>query len=153
MHNVDEYKGDLFYEAVAHKYPELEALDLTNMPKVTDKGLAALIRGCPKLLPENLVCSSKGRLFFQALVKSRPNLTQVDLRDCEGVTDEGLAELVRNCPELLPDNIYSPNKGEAFLAAVQVQHREKLRRIDLGSCSVSEKSLAHLIKKCTKLYV
>ena len=150
VRNVDEYKGDIFYEAVANNYPDLEELNLMKMPKVTDKGVAALIKGCPKLLPGKLICRCKGILFFQALVTSRPDLTEVDLRDCDGVTDEGLAALVRKCPKLLPDKIHSRSKGEAFLLAAGTQH-PNLQQIDLGNCSVSEKSLAHLIKRCKKM--
>ena len=150
VRNVDGCKGDIFYEAVAAKHADVEFLDLRNMPKVTDKGLAALIRGCRKLSPGKLLSNCKGNLFFRALVTSRPDFQEVDLRDCEGATDDGLAELVQNCPNLHPDKICSHAKGESFLAAVVAQH-EGLKQIDLRDCAVSEKSLARVLRKCLKM--
>ena len=150
VRNVDGYKGDIFYEAVAVKHADLEFLDLTNMPKVTDKGLAALIKGCPRLSPCKLLSNCKGSMFFQAVVTSRPDLEVVDLRDCEGATDEGLAALVRNCPKLHPDKICSHAKGEAFLAAV-VAHHQDIRQIDVQNCAVCEKSLARMLRKCPEM--
>ena len=71
IHNVDEHKGDLFYEAVATRYPDLEFLDLTKMTRVTNKGFVTLIKGCPKLLPGNIRC--KGDLFHEAMLKHCPD--------------------------------------------------------------------------------
>ena len=118
VRNVDGCKGDIFYEAVAAKHSDVPFLDLSNMSKVTDKGLAALIRGCPNdcegatddglaelvqncpnLHPDKIYSQAKGESFLAAVVAQREDLERIDLQDC-AVAEKSLARVLRKCLEM-----------------------------------------------------
>merc|ERR1712100_388019 len=107
----------------------------------TDTGLAKLVRGCPKLLPDQISLCKKlavkrGDKYLEAVAAVHPELTHIDLRGCTAVTEAGLAKLVRGCPKLLPDQTYllcnrlAFKKGDKYLEAVAAVHPE-LTHIDL----------------------
>ena len=53
--------------------------------------------GCSKLLPDKVRSSMKGDTFLSAVAKCCPNLTEINVSDCAGVTDAGLAKLMKFC--------------------------------------------------------
>ena len=177
-HNLRSFaKGDKYCSVVAKQHDKLEHIDLSNCaavtdrsmtliatccsqlgycdltdcPNVTDEGLSVLIELCPKLLPESLISSAKGDKFCAALAKQHPELTQLDLRRFEAITDEGLALLIEGCPRLQPYSIDSAAKGDKFCGAVAKQHSELLA-IDLLGCeNVTDEGLKLLGEGCPKL--
>ena len=101
--------------------------------KLVDKSLAAIVAGCPKMLPDKLVTDFKGDAFLAAVAKHHPDLTEIDISKCGAVTDRGLAQLANNCPKLLPDKIPSLSKGDRFCAVVAKMH-PSLTALDLHDC-------------------
>ena len=61
-------------------------------------------------------------------------LDAIDLRDCPGVSDAGLALIVASCLRMTPSNILSFVKGDHFCEAVS-KHRPDVVQIDLRGCS------------------
>ena len=143
---------------------------------VSDAGLAALVRACVHLMPDNIVSTYKGDLFLAAVSQVHPTLQHINLRRCGQVTatgieslarvctrltsidltstqatDESLALLMANNPKLLPDSVLSKKKGGAFLAAVAKQH-STLQEINLSGCKqVTDAGLRMLGNSCTSL--
>ena len=125
-------KGDKYLEGVVSLHPELTRIDLMNCPFFTEAGLVQLVRGCPKLLPDEILTFfNKGDKFLEAVAALHPELTHIDLEACMEVTDSGLEKLLRGCPKLLPDKILTDKKGDKFLEAVAALHPE-LTHIDLS---------------------
>ena len=144
-------QGDLWCAAVARQHPELTSIDLRSYPAVTDVGLASLQRGCPKLLPSSIFSSAMGNDWCAAVAEIHPNLTEIDLRQCNKVGDTGLAMLVDGCPNLLPSKILSHAKGDRFCAAVARRH-PGVTSLDLSGCAgLSNSGIETLAFTCTQL--
>ena len=47
-------KGDSFLAVVAERWTELDSIDLSECPSVTDEGLAVLVAGCKHLHPDKV---------------------------------------------------------------------------------------------------
>ena len=125
--------------------------DLLRFKKVTDKGLAGLVRSCPAVHPNDIKSLAKGDQFLAAVTDQHTRLRKINLLRCNQVTDQALAELVTRCPNLVPDAIKSLQKGDLFVAAV-AKYRPKLKHIDLSGCTmVTEDGLVLLIKGCPQL--
>ena len=127
-------KGNEFCKAVAEHRPKLTEIGLNDCEEVTDEGLAALITGCPDLLPSHAVSFAKGDLFCGAVAKQHPSLRAIDLRGCPNVTDEGVAQIVASCLKMTPSNILSLVKGDSFCEAVS-NYRPDVVDIDFTGCS------------------
>ena len=195
-------KGDRFCVAVAKQHPgltsinlancvlsgrgavalvegckDLTSIDMTDCSNILDRDLAALVRDFPRLDPNNIKCSSKGMQFCVAVCKIHPeltsldlrignyvtdmtcatfaktctNLTDVDLRKNTTVTDEGTAKFITSCPKLLPDKIRSNAKGDLFCAAVAKRGAE-VTSVDFTDClDVTRNGLTSLAGNCSGL--
>ena len=83
--------------------------------------------------------------------EGRADLTEINLDECEAVSDNGLATLIQKFIQLQPDKIISKQKGDNFLSVV-AQRRSGLTHIDLTDCEVvTDQGLALLIQGCPKL--
>ena len=148
---LSKAKGVRFCAAVAKQHPDLMEIDLLECNAVTDKGLEALAKSCPRLLPNKVLSKAKGNLFCIAVANQHPDLAEIDLQKCIAVTDKGLAALAKGCPKLLPSKVLSKAKGDLFCVAVAKQHPD-LVEIDLLGCqAASDKGLAALAKACKQL--
>ena len=79
------------------------------------------------------------------------DLTSIDLRDCEAVTDKGLALLAESCPELHPDKLLSCAKGDLYCQALS-KRRTGLTTINLENCKeVTNDSLLAFMTHCPGL--
>lgn len=85
--------------------PQLASIDLFGCFEVTDYALALLIAECKDLQPENIQSSSKGDLYCDSVARHCQNLTKVDLRQSDVVTDKGLAILMEHFPGLIEVNL------------------------------------------------
>ena len=159
------------------QHPDLVQIDLHECEAVTAKGLLRLVKGCPKLLPDQVVSTIKNDTFCAVVSKLHPELvsinlagckavtnsgvasiasrctqlTSLDLTDCDAVTDKGLATLATACSQLLPDKVLSKAKGNLFCNAVAKQHPD-LESINLQGCkAVSDKGLEALAFSCRQL--
>ena len=101
--------------------------------RLVDKGLAAIVRGCPQMLPDKLAADCKGDDFLFAVANQHPNLTEIDISKCGAVTDRGLAYIVTHCPNLVPNKIPSLSKGDLFCTVVAKIH-PSLTILDLHDC-------------------
>ena len=97
-------KGDLYCEAVTSLYPDLEEIEITGA-NTTEIGLITLLKGCPGMHPNGITATEststkyrpvpKGDLFLEAVVKLRPDITEISLEPgCGSLSDKGLAALV-----------------------------------------------------------
>ena len=148
---LSDAKGGSFLLAVGEHRKGLEELDLSQASGVTDTDLAKLVGLCPHLHPDKIKSNKKGDAFCSALAKHNANLEEIELSNCKGVTDSGLANLLTGCTKLHPDQVKSGVKASKFVEAV-VNTRSDLETIDLSNARVTDDELAKLIEKCPKLY-
>ena len=153
---TSDRKGDLFCEAVAkYRYADIKAINLDGCPDVSDIGIQYLVEGCPNLLPDNItaVDSKKGDKFLQAIGSCYETIDNIDLSNCENVSDEGLVYLMKGCPNLHPDSVKVKHnvKGPLFVNAV-ARHRPELTEIDLrNTVLVTDAAVGRLIESCAHL--
>ena len=122
-----ESRGDLFCQAVGQYRQNLTEIDLLKCDAVTDHGLSALIKGCSQLLPDKISSLAKGDLFCSAVAALHPNLSTIDLSECEAVTDKGVISLAERC--------------------------SGLRKIDLSGCfKVTESAVSTCVTNCKQLH-
>ena len=144
-------EGELYLKMVADRHPDMIAVALSQCTNVKDSTLAVLIEKCPSLDAGQIRLPSRGDLFCQAVGQYRQNLTEIDLRECDAVTDHGLSALMQGCSQLLPDKISSTAKGDLFCAAVASLHPD-LSTIDLSACeAVTDKGVILLAQHCPGL--
>lgn len=69
--------------------------------RVTDRGVAELVRACPSLRALSLYWNlNVGGETLTALSETCPQLTRVNLSGCKAVTDLGIVQLAQGCPKL-----------------------------------------------------
>ena len=147
----DVMNDDTLLTIAALRPDQSSAFDLQDFEMVTDRGLAGLVSACPKLHPNDIKSGAKGNKFLAAVGQHHKDLLKIDLSTCQNVTDEALAELVVNCPDLVPDAIKTKHKGDQFVAAV-ARYRPALKHIDLTGCvQVTEEGLVLLVQGCPEL--
>ncbi|EIE22613.1 RNI-like protein [Coccomyxa subellipsoidea C-169] len=79
----------------------LEEINLNGCQKVTDRGVAELVRACPSLTAISLYWNlNVGVETLKALSEACPRLSQVNLSGCKAVTDLGIVQLAQGCPQL-----------------------------------------------------
>ena len=137
---------------MAQQQPDVESVDFSACPRVTDRGKLALVSACSKIVADLNMFEVMNDELLIDLAKTRPAYSgEFNLLNCELVTDEGLAGLVAACPKVHPNDIKSLVKGEKFIAAVG-QHHADLTEIALSDCkNVTDQLLAHLVVNCPKL--
>ena len=144
-------KGDAYCEVVAGMQYDLTSINLRNCRGVTEDGLLLLVEQCPQLLPNSTFSLVKGDEYCMAVSEHQPDLTEIDLRDCSKVTEEGLCYLAKGCKHLLPDKTLSFEKGNTYCGVIAEMH-PNLTSINLEGCtSVTERGLCKLVRKCENL--
>lgn len=105
----------------------LRTLDLEECNRVSDRGIGAVARGCPKLTALSVAnCTRLSGGSLLALAKYCKGLEEINLCFCSEIQDNPVATLVQGC--------------------------SKLRRIALGHCDkLTDKSVAQIGIRCTKL--
>lgn len=122
-----------------------------DSPDISDFDLASLIDLCPNLHPNKLKHFGKGPAFCQALATHREELTDLDLRLCSAITDAALSCLPAGCPELHPDRLLSPVKGDKYLTNVG-QHNLDIDNIDFAACpNVTDQGKLAVLSGCPKV--
>ena len=118
---------------------------------VTDIGLAALIAGCRMLEPDLVMSGVKGVQFLTAIGRSRPDCRSLRFEPpCPGVTDAGLAKVIRGCV-IEPDDVVSIVKGNLFVEAIGAT-RPGLEQLSLKKCThVTDQALRVIQSTCTKI--
>jgi len=148
---VSKAKGDRFCQAVAVNRRKLTHIDLSQCERVTDTGLATILQGCTGLHPDKILSNAKGRGFCVEVARSRRKLQEIDLSQCEGVKDGGLASILEGCKDLNPNMILSGVKSYSFCVAVANNH-PSLQDIDLSNCNkVNNAGISALVASCTAL--
>ena len=71
--------GDASLQVLGERFGDLEAIDLRGCDRITDEGLAALAKLCPKLEPSSVQSSAKGVHFLCHFAAARPDLCKVDV--------------------------------------------------------------------------
>ena len=93
---------------MASKCDLLADICLSNCPLVTDKGVVALLRGCPDIHTLRLAwCVAVSDVSLHALANAQCKLRirHLDISHCRRVTDAGLAEVTLRCQKLEELNI------------------------------------------------
>jgi len=92
--------GDASLEALASGCSGLEQLAASKAIRVTDRGVIAIARACPRLLVLGI---SQCKITDAALKEVAQNckaLEQLDVKGCAEVTDDGLISVGSLCPML-----------------------------------------------------
>ena len=167
-------KGDLFYREFAKLNPNLETLDLSDVESesMTCATITAVLRACPKMLPDKLVSRLKDDGFIEVAARQHPSLKSLDLRGYSGdhgghVTDTGLATIAHGFPELQQLDLSHCQVTDDGLALLRNLPLESLRlrgcktvtdtglatiahgfpelqQLDLSHCQVTDDGLAVL---------
>lgn len=145
-------KGDRFIGAVAARHPDLESLDLSRCPNVTEEGLATIATSLPKLT--RLLLTFNYRVTDEAAVKLAagcPLLEEFDVTGC-AVGDVGLAAIARGCPKLDISTLAWGTKTDAYLRTV-ADARPETKTLDLSGrfVAVTEAGLLAVGAACTDL--
>ena len=84
------------WEEEVKSLPNLETLILNTCSELFDEGLVEILRICgSKLVDLDLSCTSVTGIGLEDGVKSLPMLENLDLGDCDEVTDSRLLEILR----------------------------------------------------------
>ena len=97
-HTGDGDFADADLLALARSCPDVFSIDLSSCPKITDAGLGKLVQHCPQLHPDKIKSYVKGDVFLNSLAKHWPQLQSIGLAHCNKVTDVGVGELAKHCP-------------------------------------------------------
>ena len=65
-----------------------------------------MVLGCKTMHPDQIESSAKGDKFLEAVAAVHPKLQQLNLWDCESVTDSGIAAIGAGCPGLQQLNLW-----------------------------------------------
>ena len=151
--------ADLEY-IVAQECPNLTSLDLTKdasawpaNSNITNAGLIALARGCPKLVSLNLRgCHHITRRGMIALAQGCPQLSSLNLQNCRGITDAAVIALSQECPELSSLNFtWCKQITDAAVIALS-KGCPRLSFLDLTFCEeLTDESVIALAQGCPEL--
>eukprot|EP00850_Spirogloea_muscicola_P003680 SM000015S01180 [mRNA] locus=s15:239146:240404:+ [translate_table: standard] len=124
----------------------LEDVDLYRCAQVTDTGMAAIARGCPRLRQANLsYCARLTDAAFRALAGCRA-LQNLEVRGLQGLTSEGLAALAEGCTRITEMDVKRcTGLGDAGLVAV-ARLCPSLRQVNLSYSNVGNAGLAALAR-------
>ena len=94
---------------LAARCPQLFTVEIELLDEdcCTDNGVAALIRGCPKLHPDNIIslcdgqeCEIKGDLTLAAIGETRPDIKTLSISYAPLITGFGIDALVDGCKQI-----------------------------------------------------
>lgn len=147
---------------IAKAFPNLEELDIsypTNVlacnccGEVTDSGILALIQGLPRLCKVNL----SGNSFITdkslvALSTKCMSLKEIAIRDCDFITQSGIAKALRQSPNL--SSISANCIGVPSLHSDLIDSLvsvKNLSSLDLSESIISDEFLNSVAKACLPL--
>lgn len=116
--------------------PNLRSLELKGCKEISDiGGLCELVKACPQL-EELCMCGCEGvsNVLMQTLASSCPGLRKVVLRRAEHISDVGVASLVRGCPQLTYLDL-SGCHGITNATLFHLTHCKNLETLLLYCCS------------------
>ena len=138
-------------QSLAQWCPLLRDVEL-NTRSLTDDGLFAMARGCPRL--RSMCCERSLALTdagLTALASGCRQLQKVVLTGNRQISDVGLIALVHGCPELHHVDLSGTNVTDASIIAL-AQGCPNLLHIAYNSCSaVTAASLFALAENCPNL--
>jgi hypothetical protein len=146
---------------IGRHYPQLEHLHTSDAhdpaDPVSDVGVAALARGCPRLLYLNLSVWKRlvGNAGVIAVAEHCTSLTHLNLSST-GVSDAGFVAVAKHCRRLEHLNLsrtFITNIGAvADAGAIPVAvHCTALTYLDLSSTGVSDAGVVAVAKHCSLL--
>jgi len=131
---------------------DIRELSLNGVTAVNDQ-LLALLADAPNLSSLKLNSASSITDLGLLLLSSRlgPRLTELHLAYCAALTDKGIEDLAKHCPNLTNLNLYGINNvTDRSLAALR--HCGKLEVLDLSMCRrVTDQGMLALLKGGSKL--
>lgn len=112
--------GDEGLLEIAKGCHQLEKLDLSQCPAITDKALFAIAKNCPNLTDLTIEsCSNIGNAGLQAIGQGCRNLKSVSLKDCPRVSDQGIASLLSSTSfSLMKVKLQKMNVTDVSLAII-----------------------------------
>ncbi|KAJ0976292.1 hypothetical protein J5N97_018257 [Dioscorea zingiberensis] len=132
--------------------PELRKVNLSRASGVRWRGLAAMVRGCPRLEAVDLShCVGVGDLEVAALAELA-GLKELRLDKCLGVSDVGLAKVAVGCPGMERLGIKWCLEISDLGIKLLVKKCRDLKALDISYLMVTNKSL-HSISTLGRLEV
>ncbi|KAJ3502493.1 hypothetical protein NMY22_g18564 [Coprinellus aureogranulatus] len=123
-------------EASLIKFPNLVALDLTNVKETTNEAIISFAKLATRLQGINLQnCTKISDAALIALAQHCPILRRVKLSGLEGITDEGVTAIVKGCPLLLEIDLHQCENITDVTAREIWMHSLHMRELRLSQCS------------------
>ena len=113
-------------------FPNLEELNLSDCPNLTDRGLSRILSSCGSSLRRLNLSGTSLPATEVNLPSGLPQLEELDLSYCNGLEDKGLVALLRLCPCLRRLNLASTSiSGEGLYLLTEA--RPSLSFLNLNS--------------------
>ncbi|XP_028948756.1 F-box protein At3g58530-like isoform X6 [Malus domestica] len=143
--------SDKGIEAITSACPSLkEFLSYWNV-RVTDIGLAHLVKNCKHIVDLNVSgCKNLSDKSLQLIAQNYPELQLLNLTRCVKLTDSGLQQILHGCPSLHSLNLYALSSftDEAYKKISLLSH---LKFLDLcGAQNLSDEGVG-CIARCKGL--
>jgi len=132
--------------AIARGCPSLAVLSIWNVPHVTDAGLSEIADGCPLLEKLDLVqcplISDKGLI---AVARKCPNLTSLNVESCVRVGNDCLQGIGRCCPKLASVTIKNcPLVGDQGIIDLVSSAGASLAKVKLHGLNIGDHAIANV---------
>jgi hypothetical protein len=146
------YVTDLSFALItAAECPDLEFLDLSGIPEITDKSLLLIPQSFIHLKQLTVSCSSISDKCLVALGAGCPSLSSLNLRYCKNISDEGLIEFAKLHRDMRALDLREcPGVSDRTLFALGACCDE-LSSLNLSGCSVTDAGLLELGKCCKNI--
>lgn len=132
--------------------PKLTHLSLWGS-SMTDAGLSALVRGCPKLQSLELQgCYGMTSAGLQQVAARLNQLTMINFQVCEELTDAVVEEFAQNCPHLQQVTMhYCGEITDRSLLAL-AKYCKDLKKLDVGKCEeITDEGIVAIAERCSQL--
>lgn len=132
--------------AVGRGCPSLRVLSIWNVPCVTDAGLFEIAKGCPLLekldLTQCPLISDKGLI---AIARRCPNLTSLTVDSCVRAGNDGLKAIGRCCPKLKSVTIENcPLVGDQGIYDLVSSAGASLAKVKLHGLNIGDHAIANV---------
>jgi hypothetical protein len=134
---------DVTLRALADNCPRLQLLSVTNC-KITDRGVAAMVRGCRQLATLLLEFNrSLTDRSFTNVARHCAELNALEINECL-VTDKGLQAVVQQCRKLTEFDIWSCQQVTDRTVELLLEHcdRRRMKTIVVNYCRTTVGSAA-----------
>ncbi|KAM1936292.1 hypothetical protein ACFX15_013583 [Malus domestica] len=143
--------SDKGIEAITSACPSLKEFSSYWNVRVTDIGLAHLVKNCKHIVDLNISgCKNLSDKSLQLIAQNYPELQLLNLTRCVKLTDSGLQQILHGCPSLHSLNLYALSSftDEAYKKISLLSH---LKFLDLcGAQNLSDEGVA-CIARCKGL--